>query len=797
MMELGSPSSAVPGNGTPPDSNAAHLSYVLAERNKRVRMLWGQSAEAHAARTYLMESCGFTEETIRRFHLGLIVSRAKGAESLGRTIICIPVPDSRGPEFAPCLAADRPGAKRRGQYVAVDTAGTTIKADEVESKRGAVLTMYISPAKGSDLIVCARVTEAILLSQFVELACPGRFSIIVSTHYTQFPAEWRISDFWARWHRVYLAHCPEAEVTMESSAGSLEGRCSQLASWAKRPLLRVEPASRLDENVKVDWVAVFRGQGSAKAVVEIFDNAVLFKQAGNIAQNPMGIEPPRLDQFAEGEYGDITHDVAYNYICGYYYYPFSVLRFSLGANQQKQITRQIKLLRNDGQILGWSRVPSTSGGSDVLAAEDRTLLSRPPEVSESATWALDHILSFARAAKNGSHRCRRLGEILRDMQQLFHQCVWLPRQEQLYLLLFTVPVTYVQELFAAVPYILITGPKGSGKSELALLLSRFSSNSTVIGCGSHAFTAAEIDRARGLIVLDDRETLAASELDPDFLELLKIGYKRATGVRGLVGQNRKLIRQHVYGVKAITCVSGVEEIVGTRMIRIQTAPFSKALAGTSIRRFLAADLEVADNLRQEMHSWAFKNVDLIQTTYAELTQTSSRWDEITAPLHVFSVLSEDAELQNKLKYALETQPVQEAIDVPLEEALSKLMEDLVRRGLMREVSVTHIKNEMELRLRDSSGQNREASHSGRVPESWITRTLKAQNWIKLESTVKRTRARKKVLQRVWPLNEDRVSSILQTLTPQPQEQNATSFCQHCDACEYVTICEIKRYFRQK
>ena len=70
----------------------------------------------------------------------------------------------------------------------------------------------------------------------------------------------------------------------------------------------------------------------------------------------------------------------------------------------------------------------------------------------------------------------------------------------------------------AVPYLLIQGPKGSGKSELTHLLSSLRSNSTIIGSGSHAFTAAQVDQARGLIVLDDRESLGVEDLDANLLE---------------------------------------------------------------------------------------------------------------------------------------------------------------------------------------------------------------------------------------------------------------------------------------
>jgi hypothetical protein len=438
-------------------------------------------------------------------------------------------------------------------------------------------------------------------------------------------------------------------------------------------------------------------------------------------------------------------------------------------------------------------VPSSNGASEVIAADDGTLLSRPPEVSKSATWSLEHILAYARAKRTGLPKGRRLAEILRDMHRLLQECIWLPHREQFYLLLFTIPVTYAQELFLAVPYILIQGPKSSGKSELAHLLSWLSSNSTIIGSGSHAFTAAQIDQARGLIVLDDRETLAANDLDTDLLELLKIGYKRATGIRGIIGQNRKIIRQHVYGVKAITCVSGVEEIVGTRMLHIRTSPYCKARIKTLVRRFQAADQETAQRLRQELHGWVFHNVNSIRAEYERLAQSGSRWDEITSPLHTFSALSADPELQSGLNDAINAQARQEAAEVSVEDVLNRAMEDLMRRGFTRELSITHITNELASRLTDD-GTATESTDPALVREAWITRTLKAQGWLKPGATVRRSRVRKKVLQRIWELDPARVSRIAQPLTESPAGLDPLSFCKDCGGCEYKPVCAIKKYF---
>jgi energy-coupling factor transporter ATP-binding protein EcfA2 len=779
------------GGAKPPDGLAAHLNYVLAERDKRARALWAETPAGKEALRHLIETCKLREATIRKYHMGLITFRAQGAGQPIMNALCVPVSDKRGSEFAPCLAAERPAAKRRGQYVLLAIPGLTANAKGTQQwKRGPVLTMYTTPEMGNDLVVSASTLDAIILAQELAQRCPNRFTIIASTHLNERPTEWDAPEFWARWQRVYLAHGNDRQGQQVGFVDRQEVLCNQLANLARRPVLRVRIPEEIAGGHCVDWPGYFRAGGTSETALELFERSQVLTKRLSLTESLSSIAPPRLDEFAEGEFGDVTHDVGYNYVGGFYYYPFSVLHFSVGTKQQKQITRQTRLLRNDGRILGWTRVPSSNGASDVIAADDGTLLSRPPEVSESATWSLEHILAYARAAKAGMHKGRPLANILRDMLKLLEECFWLPHREQFYLLLFTLPVTYVQELFSAVPYILIQGPKGSGKSELANMLNWLSSNSTIIGSGSHAFTAAQVDQARGLIVLDDRETLAAADLDSNMLELLKIGYKRATGIRGIIGQNRKIIRQHVYGVKAITCIAGVEEIVGTRMLHVRTAPYNKARAKTLIRRFQATDQETAQRLRQELHGWAFNNVNRIKAEYEKLAQPGSRWDEITSPLLTFASLCGDVELQDGLNDAINAQGRKETADDSVEDVLGKAMEDLIRRGFTHAVSVTHIKNELASRLAEAT----KTTDPAWACEAWITRTLKAQGWLKPGATVRRTRVRKKVLQRIWELDPARVTEIVEHLTERSADLDPLSFCQSCGCCEYRSVCPIRKYF---
>jgi hypothetical protein len=132
------------GGAKPPDGLAAHLNYVLAERDKRARALWAETPAGTEAVRHLIETCKLREATIRKYHMGLVTFRAQGAGQPIMNALCVPVSDKRGSEFAPCLAAERPAAKRRGQYVLLAIPGLTANAKGTQQwKRGPVLTMYM------------------------------------------------------------------------------------------------------------------------------------------------------------------------------------------------------------------------------------------------------------------------------------------------------------------------------------------------------------------------------------------------------------------------------------------------------------------------------------------------------------------------------------------------------------------------------------------------------------------------------------------------------------------------------
>ena len=73
---------------------------------------------------------------------------------------------------------------------------------------------------------------------------------------------------------------------------------------------------------------------------------------------------------------------------------------------------------------------------------------------------------------NTIHKTRPLGKMIRDVYKHLRASVWLPYPEDYAVLALTVPVTYVQAAFDAVPLFIVNGPAGSGKSQLGIAMSQ-------------------------------------------------------------------------------------------------------------------------------------------------------------------------------------------------------------------------------------------------------------------------------------------------------------------------------------
>ena len=108
--------------------------------------------------------------------------------------------------------------------------------------------------------------------------------------------------------------------------------------------------------------------------------------------------------------------------------------------------------------------------------------------------------------------------------------------------------------------------------QMGRAMARVCSNAYVCGQSSAAAIARFIDESRGFVVLDDMEGIGGrggqfSEL----VQALKLSYNKATAVK--MWTDVKTMRTQLldfYGVKMINNTRGVDSILGSRMLRVQT-----------------------------------------------------------------------------------------------------------------------------------------------------------------------------------------------------------------------------------
>lgn len=196
-----------------------------------------------------------------------------------------------------------------------------------------------------------------------------------------------------------------------------------------------------------------------------------------------------------------------------------------------------------------------------------------------------------------------------------------------------------------------------------LAMSQICANGSVIGQTSAASIARYIDETRVFVVLDDLESLGtkgnSGKEANSFSELaqaLKLSYNKSTGIKLWTDvKTMKTEKLNFFGVKFINNTQGVDDILGSRMLHVQTRTMpAEARAEFHERQGLpAAKLRA---LRDELHTWAFENIGEVVRVYAELVSgKSDRAEEITAPLKMTAALVGDAEIEADFKTAIAMQ----------------------------------------------------------------------------------------------------------------------------------------------
>lgn len=486
-------------------------------------------------------------------------------------------------------------------------------------------------------------------------------------------------------------------------------------------------------------------------------------------------------------------DINNSFHNGYLYYPVqTVIGKKIKKKHGEPIAEKVEtvVIRSDRtlqHIVKSERLKDSDGGHDVYRLTDGTLIGSIPKPNAHGTWSWEYIDQFLKGENQEIH----LADAIRTIRTHLRSRVWLPLESDYTLLAVTAAATYVQSIFNSVPLILLVGPAGSGKSEVASAMVEMSANATMIGQVTAPTMMRLINESGGLCAIDDLESVGVSRTGQggkqkfsEIAQVLKVSYKKSTATRMVTNPStRRTEIMNFFGIKIVSNTKGVDDILGSRMLHVHTRKVDQQTLSTFQSRESVED-DVLEDLRNRLHSWAFENVDLVHRTYMSISaKQSNREDEISQPLRTMAKLSADEEIILDLERALSAQSKRKNRFKSASEVLKEILESLVLQGY-EAVSITHVM----LELRREMDPGYEIDYAMEMPgwskQEWIGRKLRELNVINPSSSF-RKRVRGQNLRFVTFKKEYLRKVISSAHSKSIDRKPPESFCQECQTCPFA------------
>ena len=719
---------------------------------------------------------GLTAKTIEHFRIGLSKAYTRTDGVITEHCLVHPLFNRRGEPV-----------KKNSYY---NVPGLTLNPKDPNGwMGGAVSSSYAGDSDGKILFVAEGSKDVWMLWQQIQGSSLEKgFLIVTSTHGHAFPVEWEDSTFWKKFDQVYLGQ------DNDEPGNQMVAR---LVGVLGRDAKRV----RVPEEKGKDWTDFFKNG----ATIEDFQDLLTVAPPATLV---VAAEDPSDSQFGLVAYKPV--DINGSFHKGHLHYTVRTMfrtkaqvKSDDGSSREEvHESIQTVIVRSDGAILTAVVQPAPKGthhSHQVLRLTDGTLIARVPTPSPHATWDWYSIRRFHVAKTEGSKvDVRPLAVLVNDVQNYLMNQIWLPYPDDYVILAFTVLASYVQTIFDAVPLFLVNGPRGSGKTELGRVMNDVAANASVIGKGSAATIARLIDQTRGFVVLDDLESIGAAKVDAQFSELvqaLKLSYKKTTATKIWTDtKTMKVEELNFFGIKMINNTTGVDSILGSRMLIIQTRkrlPLEKELWESSRVPMNGPPA----GLRDELHTWAFEHCKEVSDVYHSMyRQGSDRSDEIAAPLRVIAEMTNDKVLQSRLEAGLARQIVTPKHNEDPVELLEEALHNIVLEGF-RAITIQHVALEMKKLTPENYGQERTTDIAECFRPEWIGRQLRSQGLIDDLGAPRRIRLHGMNL-RAYDIAQSFVKGVAAQLEKIGREliaspQQPVAFCQGCDGCQYRNAgCEI-------
>ena len=729
-----------------------------------------------AALQYLY-SRSLSIETINEFKLGLSFSytRQDGLTTVDALVV-------------PIRKEDGSFANVNAYYAIKDV--TQNPTNENGWMKGSPQAYFTHPyRKQTKIFICEGIKDAwVIYQNLKENNLLKDILVCSSTHGSSIPDTFKDESFWGKFDKIYLGHDHD-------SAG--DRIAEKLTEYIPKDCYRVKCPISYAQNAKytasgevkpqsewgADWTDFFKADSCIEEFLALLDDAPTCTTKID--------ESEHQDNFnIEGRFNVSPTDINNAYINGKMYYPIQTLvrkkEFD-EYNQEYFVERyETVVVRSDGTVHKAVKSPAPKGTPDserVVRLSDGTLIRSEPKANDYGTWKWNNIDAYIK----GKLKVRETKDIYEDVYKVLKKSVWLPVKEDYVILSLTVLATYVQNIFESVPILFLNGQAGTGKSQTGIIMSKLSCNGSVIGQVSAASAARHIDAARGFVVFDDLEGVASKggKDGGQFSELvqaLKVSYNKNTAEKIWTDvKTMKTERLNFFGIKMISNTSGADDILSTRMLRIQTLHIPDSEKGT-IKKMNASDFAHIEQLRQELHAWGFMNCNKIENLALANNEKSGRFDEIALPLRVISSMI-SKECSQKLETALSKQrTVVFESNEPIE-VLKEAVKNLIKDGFIR-FTVT----QLILELRTLLDENFGANMTNEIPEwqrpEWIGRQLRTLGLLDSVDLGRSTFYGKRL--KVMQFNDYAVNEVIEELGATiDQIKEPFDFCKGCSTCPYA------------
>ncbi len=759
-----------PNPSAPEELEDAGLENLARSRSKLLKN--------STAINWLYRVLGLSKAIIDKFHLGIAESFNLKDGRLCSDALAVPV-----------IGRDGRPKKRRIYY---NIPGVTInpKSDD-RWGWGLPLVYYSSKAaKKERLFVCNDVKDLWRLVQTAfGTGALADVLFITCTHGGIIPQEFNRSGFWSQFEKVYFGHAPDE--TGNRIAENLRKICF---ADVRRVHFSEDSA---------DWTDFFSSNDTAERLIKMLDEAKPMSCGKlNSASSPA--------EQALGEFAIEPVNCNGAYVGGYMYYPYRVEKREIEriTHRDGSVTESVvasyhtKVVRSDGAVLDIGYLPAPRGtamSERVLALSDGTRIDQAPRPNLYATWHLDSITDFIRrVAKGGKSPHRPLREILDDLEFHFRRAVWLPFEEDYAILALYTALSFVYNVFEAVPLLMVYGPKGTGKTDLGSAIEAVAFNAKTLGQGTAASAVRMLHESRGLIIWDDLEGIAArreTDAFSDVHQMLKLSYKKKTSKKAITARNGQTTMFDFYGPKVINNTQGVDSILGSRMVTVQTKKLPPEMRGKW--DLTGSEPELTFALRNELHVWGMCAAAEIDEQYRRLLPENrgDRKDEILVPLRAIAELSGDERLIERLEQARQREDIGQTVPVEPIDMLEEALKICIAEGYTDEVALPHVQLQIAIAVALSRGRTITTQIPFWMQAQWVGNSMDNYGFKEKSVRVRRARLHGKET-RIYKLCKQFVEKIIDEsstdeISTTRKSKHPFDFCVKisCPDCPFINVCE--------